>query len=160
MTRVMIAIDGTELDRRVADVARRLFGDTADFWAVNVHDDTIDRARSAAWTGTFPVGFGGAYPVVNPEVYTHREDASDLADEADRRAQDAAESSGLDDARVVAEIGDPAEAIRLAAQRHDVDVIVVGTHERSWWSRLAQPSVSQAVVDDSPVPVLLVTDEA
>lgn len=161
MTRILIAIDGTDLDHKIADTVHRLFDDSADFWAVNVQD--IADPPVGGWPMTVPVAYGGAYPYLLPDLYRNRQDSetsTEAVEEAQRRAEAAAHQSGLDDARVVAEIGDPAEAILRAAQEHDADVIVVGTHDRSWWSRLIRPSVSSRLTEVAPVPVLLVTESA
>lgn len=161
MTRVLIAIDGTDLDHKIAETVHRLFDRNADFWAVNVQD--IADPPVGGWPMSVPVAYGGAYPYLLPDLYRLRQDSEmspEVAEEAQRRADVVAHQSGLDDARVVAEIGDPAEAILRAAHKHDVDVIVVGTHERSWWSRLVRPSVSSRLADGASVPVLLVTESA
>lgn len=159
MTRVLIAIDGTDLDHKIAETAHRLFGDDSDFWAVNVQD--IANPPVGGWPMTVPVTYGGAYPYRLPELYTLRPDSEtsrEVVEETQRRAEITAQESGLDDARVVAEVGEPAEAIIRAANEHGADVIVVGTHDRSWWSRLVKPSVSGRLTGDAPVPVLLVTE--
>jgi nucleotide-binding universal stress UspA family protein len=42
------------------------------------------------------------------------------------------------------------------SERQRYDVIVVGSHERSWFSRLFVPSVTADVVKEAEVPVLVV----
>lgn len=51
--------------------------------------------------------------------------------------------------------GDPAEAIVEAAIAEDVDIIVVGSHQRRGVDRLVMGSVSEQVVRTSPVPVVV-----
>ena len=51
---------------------------------------------------------------------------------------------------------DPSEAILHAAHEQGADVIVVGSHERGWFSRLLSGSVSQDLVRRSDIPVLVV----
>lgn len=51
--------------------------------------------------------------------------------------------------------GDPAEAIVEAAVAEDVDLIVVGSHQRRGVDRLVMGSVSEQVVRTSPVPVVV-----
>lgn len=155
MTRVLIALDGSDLDATLASTAHRLFGDDADYWAVNVQAGVDDVSAASM---AMPLGYGGAYPYVMPGIYSMRErDAEEqsLMDAADERSRRTADESGLD-ATVVSAIGAPDEAILRAAELHEVDVIVAGTHDRSWWSKLLQPSVSAGVLADSTVPVLLV----
>ena len=51
--------------------------------------------------------------------------------------------------------GDPAEAIVEAAIAEEVDLIVVGSHQRRGVDRLVMGSVSEQVVRTSPVPVVV-----
>jgi nucleotide-binding universal stress UspA family protein len=51
--------------------------------------------------------------------------------------------------------GDPGEAIVEAAIAEDVDIIVVGSHQRRGMDRLVKGSVSERVVRTSPVPVMV-----
>lgn len=155
MTRVMIAVDGSDLDREVAAEAHRLFGDGADYWAVNVQ--FFDGATSGAvpvpaMYGGALVGYGMAYPYLPPEP--HRVDGGAGA-ESDA-AQAVVDRAGLTDAEVVAEVGDPPTAILRAARDHGADVIVVGNHERGWWSKLLVSSVADDLLDESTVPVLVI----
>ena len=158
MTRVMIALDGTDLDQRLAAAAYRLFGDDGDYWAVNVRGfgEAVDPDLV---TAAIPVGYGAAYPYRLPELYEFSRDSERgraLIDEARRDAATSAASAGLGDAEAIGELGEPDAAIRRSAEEHDVDVIVVGNHDRSWWSRLLRPSVSAHLVADSEIPVLVV----
>jgi nucleotide-binding universal stress UspA family protein len=52
--------------------------------------------------------------------------------------------------------GVPAHAIVAAAKKHQIDLIVIGSHGRGRVGAALLGSVSQAVVHDSPVPVLVV----
>ncbi len=160
MTRVMIALDGTELDRVIAPVAHDLFGEDAEYWAVNVGDDASLGGVTAV-PGAIPVGYGAAYPYAAPDLYAVNVDsdrAQEMIDEAERVARESADAAGLDHVEAIGAIGAPDEAILRAARDHDADVVVVGTHDRSWWSKLVQPSVADGVLADSRVPVLLVND--
>lgn len=169
MTRVLIAIDGSDLDTRLAEAALGLFGADAEYWAVNVQ-----RAPTTLPVGAHPtvpgmyagayVGYGVAYPFTPPQPHDAASVSSGVGDDAaDRReaaAHEAAVSAGIEDAAVIAESGDPPTAILSAADRHGADVIVVGSRDRSWWSRLIEPSVSGDVIEASPVPVLVISEAA
>lgn len=72
-----------------------------------------------------------------------------------RRAGDSLRQLGLD-AELVEAIGDPAEAIVLVAERHDADLIVVGTREPSLIERLLGHSVSEQVQRRAHCDVLIV----
>jgi nucleotide-binding universal stress UspA family protein len=177
MTRVMIAVDGSDLDAPLARTAHRLFGDEADYWAVNVQP--VGAAALGAVPATFPamyggslVGFGGAYPIMAADPHRVRDtpagdaDATgdDVVDQAAQRADAMAEAAvdqaGIDDAEHVAVVGDPPEAILRAARDHGIDVIVVGDHDRSWWSRLFAPAVGSELIERAEVPVLVISDAA
>jgi len=154
MTRVLIAVDRTDQSVEAAEVAHRLFGDTAEYLVVNVAAGT----DGAAWAGVYPiVPPVAAYPVVMPAATAmDAGDAGDAVDRAEDRAADVAERAKLPGAEVVGEVGDVAAAIVQAAVEHRVDVIVVGSHDRGWFSRLFSPSVANQVISDATVPVLVV----
>lgn len=163
MTRVLIAIDGSELDTRLADAALRLFGPDAEYWAVNVQSTPgampvgAHPTMPGMYAGAY-VGYGVAYPFApQPEPSGVGDDRADGREAA---AQEAAVSAGIEDAAVIAESGDPPTAILGAADRHGADVIVIGSHDRSWWSKLIEPSVSGDVIESSPVPVLVISEAA
>jgi nucleotide-binding universal stress UspA family protein len=85
------------------------------------------------------------------------------ADVAARNAEDVAAAmseEGTTDVAIEAEPvglagGDIAETILETASQHAADVIVVGSHERGWFSRLLTPSVADAVVKRADLPVLI-----
>jgi nucleotide-binding universal stress UspA family protein len=54
------------------------------------------------------------------------------------------------------EEGTPEEAIASYAERHGVDVVVMGTHGRTGVDRVAVGSVTERTVRTAPVPVLAV----
>lgn len=56
--------------------------------------------------------------------------------------------------------GDPAESIVEAAIAEDVDLIVVGSHQRRGVDRLVMGSVSEQVVRTSPIPVVVARQSA
>jgi nucleotide-binding universal stress UspA family protein len=53
-------------------------------------------------------------------------------------------------------MGDVPTAILAAAHEHQANVIVVGSHERSWFSRLLNGSVANTLVREADMPVLVV----
>ncbi|HSL73916.1 MAG TPA: universal stress protein [Ilumatobacteraceae bacterium] len=171
MTRVLIAVDGSDLDKRLAEEAHRLFGADAEYWAVNVHNprDPSMPGGAAAVPGAYGamgVGYGVAYPYVTPSPHEVAPGAAVGTDvrnpEQERRrvAETAVTHAGLDDAAVVTEAGEPSATILRAADHHGADVIVIGSHERSWWKKLIDPSVSGDIVEESRVPVLVVREHS
>jgi nucleotide-binding universal stress UspA family protein len=158
MTRVLVAVDDSESSVHAAETAHRLFGDTAEYFAVNV-TNIVDLA-SIPWYGA---GWGSPYAAPYGAVWSYRSDVTldpeGIADgetTAEAQAREVADESGLPAAEVVGEEGDPADAVLRAAEEHHVDVIVVGTHHRGWFDRLVRPSVSKEIIKESKVPVLVV----
>ena len=68
-----------------------------------------------------------------------------------------AEIAGLDEAEILAAEGFPATAICQAADDHDVDLVVVGSHDKGVLRRLFDPSVAQTVVQETYRPILVVS---
>lgn len=155
MTRVLVAVDESEGSVRAAETAHRLFGDGAEYLAVNV-TNVVDMA-TIPWYGA---GWGAPYAAPYGAVWAYRTDLTgepgDGEELAEATAQEVAEQSGLPDAEAVGEQGDPATAVLRAAEEHAVDVIVVGTEDRGWFDRLIRPSVSKEIVKHAQVPVLVV----
>jgi nucleotide-binding universal stress UspA family protein len=161
VARVLIAVDESEESVEAARVAHRLFGDDAHYLVVNVSDPV---ASGMAWGYVYPIVPPiAAYPVMMPAGDAPLIPQSgggggtgSAAGDAERRAADVADKADLDDAEAVGEVGDAANAIIDAATEHRADVIVVGSHERGWFDRLIKASVAKRVLDDSPIPVLVV----
>jgi len=158
MTRVLVAVDDSESSVHAAETAHRLFGDDAEYLAVNV-TNIVDLA-SIPWYGA---GWGSPYAAPYGAVWAYRSDVTldpqGVADgerTAEAQAREVADESGLPGAEVVGEEGDPADAVLRAAEQHQVDVIVVGTEHRGWFDRLVRPSVSKEIIRESKVPVLVV----
>jgi nucleotide-binding universal stress UspA family protein len=81
--------------------------------------------------------------------------------EVTRLLADAAALGAPDVAVTVSSIGgDPADEILRYAQRQAIDLIVLGTHGRSGFSRVLLGSVAERVVRGAAVPVLTVPSRA
>jgi len=141
---VLIALDESPVSRRAAREAARLFGAARTrFLVVNV-------ARTpASW---IPVGGFGLVSVPPPGW----EEKMLLPDEDELARQ--AEEVGVTDPEILSEVGDPVDAICTAAEEHDADVIVVGSHHKSFLARIVSPSVSAGVARGTDRPVLIVSD--
>jgi nucleotide-binding universal stress UspA family protein len=70
-----------------------------------------------------------------------------------------AEAAGVADAETLTTTGDPVLLVCEAAEEHDVDVIVVGSHDKSALRRLLDPSVAAGIVRATYRPVLVVSGE-
>lgn len=161
MTQVLIAVDDTERALHVARVAYDLFGDTAAYTVVNVTDQSpmVWGGDSLMWGVGYPVSMApsGLLGVAPPggEGTTAADLHTAPIEAAIKVAQEVAEEADLPSPQVVGESGDPAQAIIDAARHHQADVIVVGSPERSWFSKLFAPSVTGAVLKEAAIPVLI-----
>ena len=109
-------------------------------------------AVTAAGTmGTFVMGtYGDA--MLTPET---QQRLAEQADEvANRTVEEAARQLERAEGRVVH--GDVGPTICQVAEDEGADLVVLGTHDRSRWSRLWFGSVSDHVVRHAPCPVLVV----
>lgn len=161
MTQVLIAVDDSETSIKTARIAYALFGDNATYTVVNVAD------RSPMMWGGDALVWGIGYPIVmapsgtaavapGGTVATNDAEADHAPiDAAIQVAHDVATEAHLPNPQVVGEVGDPATAIINAAHHHEADVIVIGSHERSWFSKLFVPSVAGAVMREADIPVLI-----
>jgi nucleotide-binding universal stress UspA family protein len=150
MKRVLIAIDGTPESNDAARFAHGLFGSDVDYLVLTVADAGAMLGTALPLADPMLAG-GGAY--VDPEVA--RETVEHAIDEAKERASETAHE--VDDrAETIVETGAPGDVIVRVAEERSVDLIVIGSHDRGWFSRLLTPSVRNHVLDHAPCPVLVV----
>lgn len=154
MKNVLVAIDGSDFDRTVLRRTHDLFGDDTHYIVVNVHNEPLVYS-------TVALAHGMASVISAPELLRYVEDDDTTErDRAIETARRAAEDAGITDLEVDIESGDPTAAILLAAEEHEADVIVVGSHGRNWFERVFNPSVSRQLVERAHHPVLVVhTDD-
>jgi nucleotide-binding universal stress UspA family protein len=150
MTTVLIALDDSDEAHAAAAAAHRLFGDEARYLAINVAP-LPNPAETYAWGSVF----GYPYPPVVPAV-ADEEYSGDVKVAARAEAAQLAAEVGLDNAQPLGDVGDPVDAIVEAAEAHRVDVIVAGYHERSFLARMFEPSVTNALIKRTSVPVMVV----
>lgn len=166
MTHVLIAVDDSDSSVTAAETARRLFGDTADYTVISVSE-----SEPVYW-GDDPLGSGVVYPLAVPPVGAgmgmatmpltvrapDRPPDADIptpVEAAEQTARGVAAQAGIPEARPIGDSGDAAKAILEAAEHHHADVIVVGSHDRSWLDRLFNSSVADEVVKKAETPVLV-----
>ncbi|MGD9795041.1 MAG: universal stress protein [Acidimicrobiia bacterium] len=149
MTRVLIAADDSAESRIAAQAAHRLFGDTSEYWLVNV-GQTVTSA-TGTWGMAYPIGM----PMAIVPLELIEEDREAALEEAASHATEIAVDAEID-AHPVGAVGDPVTAIIDAAHERLADVIVVGSRERGWLDRLLHSSVSDSVVKNADIPVLVV----
>ncbi len=141
--KVLVALDESAVSMRAAQEAVRLFsGRDVQFLVISV------AREPAPWV---PVGGFGLVSVPPPGW----EDAARALDEPE--IVERAKEAGASPAEVITEVGDTVECICAAAEEHDVDVVVVGGHDKGFLRRLLEPSVSAGVVRGTHRPVLVVS---
>ena len=156
MTTVLIAVDATDSSVHAVETAHRLFGDDADYLVLNVGAGVY--LPIAIFPGELGLISPLAWaPAVQPDpAVDDVGDATTDADVAETIAKLTGEEGGLPRATALGIVGDPAGSIIEVAVNHAADVIVVGTHERGWLTRLLTSSVADDVRRESPIPVLVV----
>jgi len=149
---IMIAVEDSEESVDAVRTAHRLFGDGARYFVVNVGQG---RYSSMRWAYVYPVMTPTAWypPAWTTDEANSGESGSDLAED---RALLVADAAGVDDVTALGDVGDPATAIIQAAHEHAADVVVIASHERSWFSRLFAGSVERDVLRDADFAVLVV----
>lgn len=145
MMRVLVAVDETQASLRAAREAVRLFRPSgAEFLLINV-------ARvPTPWLATGPFGAVSALDLGWDQIARRIEEPG---------LEDLAEAIGAANAEVLTDAGLPVDRICAAADEHDVDVIVVGGHDKGIVARMVEPSVSAGVVRSTHRAVLVVSGE-
>jgi nucleotide-binding universal stress UspA family protein len=142
--KILVALDESPVSARAAREAVRLFsgGDT-EFLVINV-------ARlPLMWASGY--GYGMVAPLAMDPAWL---DDDGVAEE---HLVARAEAAGLTDAEALTTTGDPVHLVCVAAEEHEVDVIVVGSHDKSVFRRLVDPSVAAGIVRETYRPVLVVS---
>ena len=164
--RVVVAYDGGEAgERAVAAIASWVQTTDADVHMLTVlHPSDVHETSmppgvhgftpAATWTGE-PLHVSEPIPVLAEDRTQAFESARN---EAEERLQGIGQRSfGSVSLAVHAEVAEnAAEAIVAEARRLGADVIAMGTHGRTGLRHALMGSVAEAVVRNSPIPVLIV----
>lgn len=148
---VLVAVEDTDESVNAVRTAHRFFGDTAHYFVINV-----GRGRYPTMEWAF------AYPVAAPMMWYPPNSAVDPGanstsrEVAEETADDVATRGGLEDVVSVGDTGDPATAIINAADANRVDVVVIASHERGWFSRLFTGSIEGELLRSAHFSVLVV----
>ena len=137
--RILIAVDETPESIEAIRTAHRLFGDQPTYTVATIgepsrHLTTLDPMGAM----TYDITTLATPEPPNPETV----------------ARTAAETAGID-AEVVADTGSPGPRLCTLATELEVDVLVVGNHDRGFLSRLLDPSVQHYATNHAPCPVLI-----
>ena len=148
--KILVAVDDTEASQRAAAFVEEFFqGHEVSLTALKVARTPVE------WMPASPYGPVAAWPHDTAGDSAATEDA--FARQKARTAE-VADSQGPEGAAVEVGFGDPAEAIVIAADNMEADMIVVGSHDKSVLDRLFRGSVSEEVVRKAPRPVLVVPE--
>lgn len=139
--RVLIGLDSSDASQHAARTAVQLLNDFPDveYLCVNV-DDTATAQLSGAG------GFGSVMPLGPVPAWPPPEVAKPPP----------VDSSAVPEGELLQETGEPVTEICRAADEHDVDLIVVGSHHKGVLERLVDPSVLPRLLRCSTRPVLVV----
>lgn len=143
--------------------------------AVDIKDDlaraVILAATDLAWRDHAAVHIVSAWPRMPPSAVVMASPMGPLggdmspellAADKEARAHDEAAmralaSAAAPSAKVVMLDGEPGQAIDRYARDVEADVIVVGSHQRGFWSSIFESGASKDVVKGAPCGVFLVT---
>jgi len=148
--RVLIATDGEQAGDEALRCAAEMFGSDAQYTVLSV-------GVPVPYTSITPFGIVPAMMAIGDPDALGRP-----AEHARQVAEDGAaqlESEDLD-VEWIAEVGGPGATICAVAAEEDIDVIVIGVHERGWLAKMLEGSTTSDVVDDAPCHVLVVRSDS
>jgi nucleotide-binding universal stress UspA family protein len=144
MPKVLVALDESDLSVHVARVAKRLFaGPATEFLAISV------ATVPTLWADPF----GGVHTLKGD--YDGDDDVL-TENDLEVRLADIEKEADFEPDQTLREVGEPVERIVAAAEDYDVDVIVVGTHDKGFFRRMIDPLVSEGVLTHTTRPVIVV----
>lgn len=139
---VLIAVDDDAESQAALEFADRLVGP----------DDEVSVLHVANEITPYIAGPFGGYVMV-PASQIAMDEIDEQADAVVER--DAASISSAD-AKELVDYGDPAERICATAIEHNIELIIIGSHERGAFGRFLHGSVSEDVMRNAPCSVLVV----
>lgn len=140
---ILVPLDGSQLAEEALPYAREIVDPNGKITLVAA----VDLNEASIYT---------YYPAVNLPKY--EQIIEDTLPTARKYLHGMAEELQSDKLTVVyeAQIGSPADVIIEAAEKYQVDAIVMSSHGRSGLSRWLMGSVTQKVLDAKPCPVFVV----
>lgn len=152
--KILIALEDADAANDAVRFATELFGLDDPARASQHQALILHVADSVVPIAYVPDPFTGG--IVSPALVPSVVEAQRAADAADEDAarEVGARLAAASDVRI--EHGDAGRVICEVAAAEGVDLLVVGTRDRSAWSKLWHPSVGDHVVHHAPCPVLVV----
>ena len=141
--KILIAVDDSAESRQAVDAAYQYFGQGHDYTVLAVSDPDPSLVAGQ--------GAGAFTSAVALRSYVEQA-LEAAANTAVARAQQHLPTAS--DTAVVT--GRTGSAICKTAVDCGSDLIVIGSHDKSFWERLVDPSVGRYLVDNAPCPVLIV----
>lgn len=105
-----------------------------------------------AWPPIEGIGFPYAQRAMIKEIKSHEEARQARAAELEAKLQRLSPS-----ATTFAPVGEAENAIEIYARNENVDLLVIGSHQKGLWERTIKGTVSSDVAHDAPCAVFLVT---
>ncbi len=137
--RVLIGVDDSQESRHAVDTAFQYFGSKAEYLVVSVGE------RSPFYSALFPGGMVRSAAQIKEQFAA---------------AEAAGKSTGDPDIRIELGtsfgVGNAGKDLCRIATNHNVDIVVIGSHDKSVWERLLDPSVGRYIIDHAPCPVVVV----
>lgn len=149
MSTILLTLDETDASHFAAAKATSLFGPEATY--LSLHVEPVVSPTRTLWG---PI-HGYPFPTMAPGQLEDSAQRRELIESARAIAAEQTGEAGVT-ATPLGEAGEPSSAILRVAREHDVDVIVVGDHPRSWFRKLLDGSVADDLVDRAALPVLVI----
>ena len=141
--KVLIGVDDSEESRHAVDVAFATYGPQAEYTIVSV----------GMRAPMFAAGYAGGSFATAEEIAATFSHAEGQATAAAAAAEERLPGADVD---VEIPVGDVGSSLCTIASDDGSDVIVIGSHDKSAWQRLFDPSVGRYLIDHAPCPVLVV----
>lgn len=137
--KVLIGVDDSQGSRRAVDTAFQYFGSDAEYLVVSAGE------RFPFYAASFASGMVESAAQIKKQL--------DAAEEEGKSGEAPDVRVDLDTSFGVGHAGK--DLCRIAAD-HDIEVVVIGSHDKSLWERLFHPSVGRYLIDHAPCPVVVV----
>lgn len=145
---ISIIIAAVDVDDDLAKPILRTAADLSEIFGASLH--IVDVVTPLESIGTlYAVG-----PV------THDLEAHGKAEEENLKRLTSLVAEITPSAKPVVVRGNPGKAVADYAQENNADLLIIGSHQKGWWEKLASGAASPELVREAPCAVYVVTKEA